>query len=672
MKKYLLTLSFITLHLISYAEITFFVSTSGSDKNPGTQENPVRTIHKALQLIQSQNADDHILIFLRGGIYYIHNPIEITNETTKNFKSLTISAYQNEKVIISGGQEIRSWSRVDKHIYKSYVGNFVFRQLYIDNEKAIRAREPNLCDYYKLSWDKEKSKYFTNKQSVEKLKELIDAPNPVELYVQRIWATQIFRLSNIEKENDKSYFNILASDNRIGERGYLNKGEQSFHLENSYKFLDSDSEWYLDKQEQEVYIYLEDTTVDINKKNIIAPKLERLISINGETSDPAKNVTIEGITFQHTNWTFPYEKGLYVTQANILYDEGRQQPLNGGILVSNARNVKFRNNTIEYFGGNGLLYYSNVKNSEIKGNIVREVSSNGIIVDWHWIFGDTLSQQNCSKIKVHNNLITRIGTDYFSAVGIFVGLGDSIIIEHNHLYDLPYTGISVGIGHTHKRTNLRNNKIRYNYIDHAMALLSDGGAIYTLSSQPGTEISSNIIQNIVKSSWGGVYDAAGVYLDEGSNFISVTNNIFRNVDKVIQTNTERIGKDNIISKKVQQAIPTLSKAGLEHDYINNLKQIIRESHCDFYAFGFETTNTIELGFYPNPVDDMLYLSNYELFQANAVQYSIHSIQGKVIEKNIVNQFNLPFGIHVSHLPSGIYILNIAFNNYIGSGRFIKF
>ena len=62
-----------------------------------------------------------------------------------------------------------------------------------------------------------------------------------------------------------------------------------------------------------------------------------------------------------------------------------------------------------------------------------------------------------------------------------------------------------------------------------MNLLADGAGIYTLSWQPGTRIVENYVFDIVRSLWAGDFPISGIYLDDRSSLITVTNNILENV-----------------------------------------------------------------------------------------------------------------------------------------------
>ncbi|SMO40314.1 right-handed parallel beta-helix repeat-containing protein [Solitalea koreensis] len=86
---------------------TYFVSVSGKDSNPGTLEKPFATLQKARDVVSSQrklHQDAVITVFLRQGSYFLAQSfvLDSLNSGTKQ-APITYSAYQNEKVSITGG-----------------------------------------------------------------------------------------------------------------------------------------------------------------------------------------------------------------------------------------------------------------------------------------------------------------------------------------------------------------------------------------------------------------------------------------------------------------------------------------------------------------------------------------------------------------------------------------
>ena len=56
-------------------QIAFHVSLGGSDRNPGTLEQPFETIERAQEAVRLINKDmqEDIIVYIRGGRYYLNS-----------------------------------------------------------------------------------------------------------------------------------------------------------------------------------------------------------------------------------------------------------------------------------------------------------------------------------------------------------------------------------------------------------------------------------------------------------------------------------------------------------------------------------------------------------------------------------------------------------------------
>src|SRR2546423_4656487 len=89
-----------------------FVATNGNDNwsgklpapNSAGTDGPFATIAKAQQAAHADKAQS---ILVRGGTYYLYQPLLFTNKDS----NLTIAAYANESPIFSGGQRISGWKK---------------------------------------------------------------------------------------------------------------------------------------------------------------------------------------------------------------------------------------------------------------------------------------------------------------------------------------------------------------------------------------------------------------------------------------------------------------------------------------------------------------------------------------------------------------------------------
>lgn len=670
---------FLSLSFRAHAQ-PIFMAPNGEDSNKGTIDAPFQSFNRVLNEIRKNNDDMHedIIIYLRGGTYFIDETIKIDESISgSNGFNIIFQAYENEKPVISGGKKIDDWELFEESIYRAYVGNIAFRQIYVNDKKAIRAREPNNCGYYTLDWDRSNKSIIVNRNDVESL-EHSDPNNPVEIFIQKVFACQIFRLSEVDPPNNitplstESALQFVEEDTEVFiKRVHQIHDGQAYHLENSYEFLDSPNEWFLDKSDG--YLYLYKPPYD-NIEEVFVPQVETLLSITGSLEKSVENISFERITFEHSSWTLPDSIGLLAGQATYIYELGSKQPRNGGIVVENAENIGLTKNIIQNMGGSGIMFYSGVHDSRITGNVIKNIANSGIEIDRRWIKNHTNKKLLCSDILVNNNLVSNVGTDYFGAVGIYVGYADSVIIEHNLVYKVPYTGISVGWGWTLEETNLKNNEIRYNIVDSPLSLLSDGGAIYTLSRQPGTRIHHNIIENVRRSVYSNELPIAAIYLDNGSNYISVYENIFRNVEKGLNFNT-RGGEDNDVRTNNKDTYKTLISAGLQADYRNILKEIPTDINCydQYFAQNMHDKNEkIDLSVYPNPSDNYIYISDFNLLKSENFSYKIYNSTGALVQERETSKIKYqPAEIDIRLLSSGIYILEIMFENFVSDVKLIK-
>src|SRR4051812_27280437 len=86
-------------------------------------------------------------VVLRGGTYVMTEPLVLTPANS----GLTIEAYPGEQPIISGGRRIDGWRKNKFNARDVFVadvpdvkdGKWFFRQLWINDARAVRARQPN-------------------------------------------------------------------------------------------------------------------------------------------------------------------------------------------------------------------------------------------------------------------------------------------------------------------------------------------------------------------------------------------------------------------------------------------------------------------------------------------------------------------------------------------------
>lgn len=524
--------------IVGAQPIEFHVAPGGDDANPGTMARPFKTIQRARQQVREHNRDmaEDIIVTLREGVYYLDETLAFNSQDSgHNGRHVIYRSYPDEKVFISGGTALNNWKQEKDGLFSADSHGLLFRQLYMDGRKAVRARTPNANQYFQLTaWDFADRRILVRHNLIHQYGDFAGA----EMIVQLTWAESVLRIKEMQVHGlnwtKEAQFTFEAEESDlIFTRPYPQaQSQQYFHFENAKAFIDQPGEWYLDTEKQKVYLKPYPGQ-NPNQSLIIAPVLETIVSVTGTLDDPVKNIKFVGVGFAHSNWTRPSLHGNLNTQAGqyTTFDTtGSFRIWNhppAGIYVAGAQNIVFEKNTFTHMGATGIDLHYGTKNCMVNGNRVQDISGNGISVGK--FFSDEQQEDFipynpkdkrdvCTGDIISNNVIRRIGTDYYGSCGIAAGYPAKIRIVHNHIQDVPYTGISLGFGWSQALNAMHDNTVAYNDISDVLKMMVDGAGIYTLSMQPGTVIEKNRIANVKRTRWS-VRPApvAGIYCDEGTS-----------------------------------------------------------------------------------------------------------------------------------------------------------
>jgi hypothetical protein len=360
---------------------------------------------------------------------------------------------------------------------------------------------------------------------------------------------------------------------RIFQQVYPPKEARPYYFENALEFLDQPGEWYLNTSTNELF-YRPRPGEDIATADVVAPRLEQLLMIRGSLSSPVRGVRFQELNFEYSTWLGPNTEGFIGDQAFAIFTErlpddeitsypGDRHP--AAVHVEAAVDVQFERNVFRHLGSAGVNLYMATQDVTIVGNLFSDISAGGIAVDLNLEGNPGDTRKVTRRPIIRNNYLTGTGKDYYQNTGIAVGYADSAVIEHNELTDMPYSGISVGWGWDDRDNVARNNLVRANKIWNVLRLMADGGGIYTLSRQPGTVLSENYVHDIERTSVHGGFNMSGIYLDEGSNLITVRDNVLVNTgDRPLFQNAN--GSGNTFSNNDGTSSTVVNNAGLESAY----------------------------------------------------------------------------------------------------------
>ncbi|WP_223628230.1 discoidin domain-containing protein [Microbacterium sp. EST19A] len=575
----------------------------------GTKSRPFRTLaqaQKAVRLVNGFMLSD-INVRLMDGSYRLSDTLALTaRDSGSNGHTITWEAAPGAKPVVSGGVDVTKWIVSDpaKGIWSAKVKDLDARQLYVDGAPATRARSgENPGGFRKIDGG-----YVISDASMRNWKH----QDRIEVASSWGWKLQRCLVESITADR-------MNMQQPCWHNANLQEGQEIQNpswIENAYELLDQPGEWYLDT-DADLLFYKPVGGKDPNTSEIILPRVESLVDVQGTLAKPVRDIAFSGITFSHSTWMEPSSPdGLIEGQAgfrmvgegNPTFDSTRLhwKKTPGAVNVGFSRDISFEDSVFTHLGAVGLNLNTGSQKTTIIGNVFTDIAGTGIqiggtdVVDHH----PDDKRQITKDTTVRNNLIHDVATNYRGSVAILAGYTDHTVIEHNRVRDLPYSGISVGWGWglTDKGGNAsyptnggitpyttdtpsRETIVRYNHISDIMRSQADGGAIYTLSRSPESEVSNNLITDIPTHAYGAIYH------DESSRYFSNVNNAFCNIayqwmlinrgfDLDVQRNfstTERYGNQGGSANTVvtnnttvpsceQLPASVVQKAGLEPAY----------------------------------------------------------------------------------------------------------
>jgi hypothetical protein len=523
----------------SVAAPAVFVSPTGSDSNPGTEAEPFRTLERARIQVQQVNTNmsSDFSVYLRGGAHALPATLMLgPRDSGSNGHSVIYTAYPGETPVVSGGQLITGWTAAGGGMYKANVGALRFRQVYVDGKRAIRAREPNLgAVHHTIGWNSATHSALISASEISSWARL-DEVEMVNLNVVngqvnlRVASFTISgTIATVVPQDPEGGTYFATGDNPQGITPYF--------FENALELLDSPGEWYLHTGTGELY-YMPRPGEDLSTSAVVVPVLDALVSIQGTLDSPVHDIEFLGITFAHSNWTGPSTQGLIMNGPVVVSGAGRLCPVvtstataclgsvPPAVSIENANHLRFEGNAFEDLGGAALGFWSGTHDDTIVNNSFRDLAGGGIAIDIRARPNPTDPRSISSNETIIDNFFTRVGQDYRGTYAIWGGFLDSVVIRHNELVELPFTGISLGSELDVSPTAARNNLVQANRIHGVVNQLSNGGAIYMIGAQPGSRIEANYVYELIKSS---VADQRGslfgLYFDCGCSGLSIVDDV---------------------------------------------------------------------------------------------------------------------------------------------------
>lgn len=579
------------------AQVTVHVAPGGNDRNPGTQDRPVRTLERAQALVRANNARHDVTVMLADGTYRLTAPLVFRRaDGGLNGKRVEWRAADGAKPVISSGIEVTGFTSydADRRIYVAATPKGLdTRQIWVNGTVAERP------------WIELKS------SDVKFGPTGFEITNPKYDYVARLArpdrleleATGFFtdRYSPVKSiDGMKVTMHQPGWDNNTWGYDTISKpifpDDSRLFLVNALEFIGKTNDWHaryhqwvIEPEAGRLYLRT-GIDEDIKDLKVVVPTLETLVSISGTPEAPIERISFRGITFAHSSWLGAsqptgyanQQSGAYLKDASPIRPKDAWEKCGWGcvefesmrlkwhqmpaaVQVSAARDVVFEGNHFNQLGQIALgigneptahltgvgLATSGVRVSRNRFSVLAggAIMAGGVRTDAHHPSNPNLINRD---LTIADNTVVTVSQDYKDNAAILTTYIDGAKILHNDISDAPYDAIAVGWGWGYNDAGGNPN-----YDENAKGYVHNP-KFTTPTTLRNTLVEGNRIHGVKQwyEDGGAIYNLSAnpnsvirnnhifdisnriaIYLDEGSKHFTVTGNVVETGGKWLNINT---------------------------------------------------------------------------------------------------------------------------------------
>lgn len=515
-----------------------YVATTGNDDDNGSQEAPFLTITKAQMTARElihKGMNRDVIVFVFGGTYYLEETWQLDErDSGRNGYRVSYCNVPGEVVNIIGGRPVTNWEPHRSDMWRAQIGtDNNFHTLYADGERITKARLP-ARGYFQVDGESETACREGMYYRVGDLPEGSDLTQ-AQVFIwpgkgEWNWFSELRSV----KSHDVETRYVAFQQSSIWEIG---AGSRYF-IQGSLDFLQEPGQFHFD--DKDGWLYYKPRIGSPLHQEIIVPTVTRLVELKGKDQDePIEHLHFHGLLFSCTDSWSDYQmiqedEGL----SNVERDEHRE----GIIYMQHAVGITISDCHIVNSGNCGIFLDQQTRNIRINRNHIEHIGYAGIYASGfsplQGSFTSAASSYTNREHKITNNVIRYGGELIGHGCGILLYQSGHNEIAHNRISHMPRYGISLkGLRHKVMPATIydipvtwenhwdflhtRNNDIAYNDISNVMMDSQDGGMIESWGVGKGNVIHGNRLHDSgIHFSFG-----FGIYLDDASDYFTVTQNI---------------------------------------------------------------------------------------------------------------------------------------------------
>ena len=510
-----------------------YVSKNGSDTNDGTKQNPFLTIEQALKAVElaDRTNKSEIIVCIEAGIYNIGSIHLLEKHGGNEECRIIYSAYGEGEVILNSGININlddfvksseypeinnrlstairenvyvldltktpynltqadwgelypigTYNTADR--YEGYTAGPMYSELFINGVRQNLARYPN-SGYIYTDEVVASGKMLANKENGDPADDVYKVNDELALKIQSwsdiqdVWMYGFWQYDWADGSSPIESFDNETNQLTTKYQSFFGtKQNAPYFFYNCLEELDSDNEWYLDRENGLLCIY--------TSSGLENAEISMSISTDTAISVSANYVTLKNLTVTGTRGN-----GIFVSGNNNIITGCKINNIGGqAVQVFGLENV-ITQNEIFNTGKGGISAVGGDRTTLLPGN---NVVSNNLIHDWSQIY------------KTYQ-------------AGIDLG-GVGNICANNEIFNSPHLAISY---------DGNNHIFEYNLIHDVCLESDDAGAIYAGKSwlSYGNNIRYNLIYNVGRNG----HSPNGIYMDDALSGQTIYGNILINIPK---------------------------------------------------------------------------------------------------------------------------------------------
>ncbi|WP_420603670.1 right-handed parallel beta-helix repeat-containing protein [Flagellimonas sp.] len=397
--------------------------------------------------IREDNKTSKLIIHLSSGNHYLESPLSITPK----LNGLQIIGPKDGIAVIKGSQKlVFDWRKYSDDIWMTtFPESLSFDQMFVNGKKQILARYPN--------YDENGGHWHGHAEDAFAPERVESWNNPIGAIIHAMhgaeWGGYHYMVSEID-ENGKPVLKGGHQNNRPS-AGMHKKYRM---VENVFEELDAPGEWFLDSNTQTLYHWPE-KDVDINSAIVEGVHLKHLINIKGEEKNPVKDISIEGVQFEHAKRTIMESYEPLLRSDWTIYR-------GGAVFIEGSEGVTIKDCEFSNLGGNAVFVSNYNNGTRLIGNHIHDCGASAIsfvgnpsaVRSPSFQYREFVSFEELDTIKgpannaypragwVDNNLIYRIGRLEKQTAGVQISMAMDITVSNNSIYDVPRAGINISEG----------------------------------------------------------------------------------------------------------------------------------------------------------------------------------------------------------------------------------